>query len=65
MYLVSLLVVILVLGLVFAIVLWIIDQIPAFAPFKMVARAIVGLIAIVVLLGIILGGVSVPVLTLR
>jgi hypothetical protein len=65
MNLVGLLITILVLGLVFALVVWLIDQVPAFAPFRVAARAIVALIAIIVLLSIVFGGITVPVLTVR
>jgi hypothetical protein len=65
MNLVGLLITILVLGLVFALVVWLIDQVPAFAPFRIAARAIVALIAIIVLLSIVFGGITVPVLTVR
>ena len=50
MDLVGLLILILVLGLVFWLCIWVIDQLPLPAPFGAVAKAIVGLIVIVILL---------------
>jgi hypothetical protein len=50
MDLVSLLVLVLVLGLVFWLVIYIIDQLPIPAPFNVVAKCIVALIAILILL---------------
>jgi hypothetical protein len=60
MNLVGLLVAILVIGLVFSLCVWMIDQVPAFAPFKSMARAILALIAIILLLAILFGGIAVP-----
>jgi hypothetical protein len=65
MDLVHLLVVVLVLGLIFWLVIWTIDQIPGLAPFKMVARAIVAIIAVLILLGMIFGGINIPLLRVR
>lgn len=48
--LISILITVLVLGLVFGLCVWIIDMIPLQAPFNMVAKAILGLIFILVLL---------------
>jgi hypothetical protein len=50
MDLVSLLVLVLVLGLVFWLAIYIIDQLPIPAPFNVVAKCIVALIAILVIL---------------
>jgi hypothetical protein len=64
MSLVGLLVTILVLVLVFSLLVWLIDQVPAFAPFKQIARAVLALLAIIILLSIVFGGVTVPVVRL-
>lgn len=64
MSLIGLLVYVLVVGLIFALLFWLVDQLPLPAPFNMVAKAILAVIAIVLLLGIVFGGVSVPVLRL-
>ncbi len=64
MSLIGLLVYVLVIGLIFALLFWLVDQLPLPAPFNMVAKAILAVIAIVLLLGIVFGGVSVPVLRL-
>lgn len=59
------LVVVLILGLVFALLYWLIGQFPLPAPFAMVAKAVLALIAVLILLGMLFGGVSVPVVRLR
>ena len=51
MDLVSLLILVIVLGLVFALGVWIIQQLPIPQPFKQVALAILGLIILLVILG--------------
>jgi len=65
MNLINLLVTVLVLGLVFSIVYWVIGQINLPAPFRSVAIAVLGIIMVVVLLGLLFGGVGLPVLHLR
>lgn len=65
MSLISLLVTVLVLGLVFWLVYWIIGQIPMPQPFRVVALAIIGLIAVLLLLSLLFGGVTLPVFSLR
>ena len=65
MVLIELLVVVLILGLVFALLYWLIGQFPLPAPFAMVAKAVLALIAVLILLGMLFGGVSVPVVRLR
>lgn len=60
MDLISLLVTIVVLGLVFYLIYWIVGQIPMPEPFKTVALVIIGLIAVILLLGLLFGGVSLP-----
>lgn len=62
MDLVSILVLILILALVFALIVWAIDQVPAWTPYRGFARAILALIFIILLLGVVFGGVSIPVL---
>jgi cytochrome c biogenesis factor len=64
MNLISLLITILIIALVFALVWWILGQMPIPEPFRMVVNAILGLIAIILLLSIVFGGVSVPTLRL-
>ena len=59
---VSVLVLLLILVLVFALIVWAIDQVPAWTPYRGFARAILALIFIILLLGIVFGGISVPVL---
>ena len=65
MGLIELLVVVLILGLVFALLYWLIGQFPLPAPFAMVAKAVLALIAVLILLWMLFGGVSVPVVRLR
>lgn len=62
MNLVSLLVTILILALIFSLVWWVLGQMPIPAPFRMVVNAILGLIAIIVLLSMLFGGINVPTL---
>jgi hypothetical protein len=58
--LLSLLVIVIVLGLVFYLLYWLIGQIPLPAPFRTVAVVILTLIAVVVLLSFVFGGISIP-----
>jgi heme A synthase len=58
--LLNLLILVIILGLVFWLVIWALDQIPAFEPFRAVARAIVAILAVVILLGFIFGGLGMP-----
>ena len=60
--LLNLLVVLLILALVFGLVLWCISMLPLPAPFGRIAQVVVVLILIVVLLGVVFGGVSLPAL---
>jgi hypothetical protein len=60
MDLIGLLVTIVVLALVFYLIYWIIGQIPMPEPFKTVVLVVVGLIAVILLLSILFGGVSIP-----
>ena len=57
---VGLLVYVFILVLVFAAVVWIIEKTEAFAKFKNVLYPILGVIAIVLLLGLLFGGFSFP-----
>lgn len=65
MDLISLLVTLLVLGVIFYLVYWLVGQIPMAPPFKTVVMAILGIIAVLVLIGLLFGGVSVPVVRWR
>jgi len=56
----AVLVTILVWTLVFAVLVWAIDQVPAFAPFKPFIRAILALIVVVLLLSLLFGWVPIP-----
>lgn len=60
MNVVSLLVTILVIALVFSLVWWVLGQMPIPEPFRMVVNAVLGLIAIILLLSLLFGGVSLP-----
>jgi hypothetical protein len=62
MDLIQLLIMILVLGLVFALLYWLIDQFPLPAPFAMAAKAILALIIVILLLGMLFGQINVPML---
>ena len=65
MGLISLLVTIIVLGLVFYLLYWLVGQMPLPEPFRVVAIVILALAAVVVLLGLLFGHITVPVLQLR
>jgi hypothetical protein len=60
MTLISLLVYVIVLGLVFYLLYWLIGQIPLPEPFRVVATVLLALAAVVMLLGVVFGGVSLP-----
>jgi heme A synthase len=62
--LVGLLITVIVLGLVFYVVYWLLSKIPLPEPFSVVAQVILGLIVVVVLLGLLFGGINVPVIRL-
>jgi len=64
MNIVSLLVTVIILGLIFGILWWGINQIPMPAPFKSVAIGIFVLIVVLVLLGLLTGNVNFPTLKL-
>jgi hypothetical protein len=61
MNLINLLVTLIIIALVFGLVWWVLAQMPIPEPFRMVINALIGLIAVVFLLGLLFGGVSVPV----
>jgi hypothetical protein len=65
MNLINLLVTVLVLGLVFSILYWLIGQINLPPPFRSVAVAVLSLIIVVLLLGMLFGGIDLPSLRLR
>lgn len=65
--LIGLLVTVIILGLVFYVLYWLLGVIsPKLpAPFGVVAQVILALIVVVVLLGLLFGGISIPVLRVR
>ena len=65
MSIVGLLVYILVLILVLGLVYWILQQLPIPEPFGMIVKVVIGLIAVVLLLSILFGGINVPTLRLN
>jgi uncharacterized membrane protein YjjP (DUF1212 family) len=65
MNLINLLIAVIVLGLIFYLVYWVLSKIPLPAPFNVVAQVVLGLIAVVVLLGLLFGQVDLPVLRVR
>jgi hypothetical protein len=65
MDLIGLLVTILILGLVFGLLYWLIGQFPLPPPFAMAAKAIMALIIVILILGMLFGGVNLPTLRLR
>ena len=65
MDLISLLVTVIVLGLVFYLLYWLVGQVPMPEPFKVVATVLLALVAVIILLSILFGGVNVPVFRWR
>ncbi len=65
MDLIGLLVTVIILGLVFYLLFWLIGSIGLPEPFNKVAQVLVALVAVLLLLGLLFGGVSIPVLRLR
>jgi hypothetical protein len=63
--LIGLLVTVIVLGLVFYLLYWLVGQVPLPAPFKTVATVLLGLVAVLVLLSLLFGGISIPLLRVR
>jgi hypothetical protein len=62
MSLIGLLVFVLIVVLIFGLIIYFIRTIPMPAPWGIVAQSIVALICILLLLGVLFGGISVPVL---
>jgi len=65
MDLIGLLVTVIILGLVFYLLYWLLGQVPLPAPFKTVATVLLGLVAVLVLLSLLFGGISIPLLRVR
>jgi len=65
MDLLNLLVIVIVFGLVFYLLWWLIGTIGLPEPFDKVARVLVALVAVVFLIGILTGSVNFPVLRIR
>ena len=63
--LIGLLITVIILGLIFYVAYWVLAKIPLPAPFNVVAQVVLGLIVLVVLLSLLFGGISVPVLRIR
>lgn len=62
---IGLLVTVIVLGLVFYLLWWLIGVVGLPEPFNKVAQIIVALVVVVVLLSLLFGGLNIPVLRLR
>ena len=60
--LINLLVLVVILGVVFYLVWWLLAQLPLPPPFRVVANVVLALLAVLVLLGITFGGLPVPAL---
>lgn len=58
--LIHLLVVIIVLGAIFYVAYWVLNEIPLPAPFNVVARVLLGIIALLVLIGLLLPMAGLP-----
>jgi heme A synthase len=56
----SLLITVIVLGVVFYLLYWLVGQIPLPAPFKVVATVLLGLFAVLILLGLLFGWTPIP-----
>jgi hypothetical protein len=65
MDLIGLLVTVIILGLVFYVIYWLLGKIPLPEPFSVVAQVILGLIVVLVLLGLLFGHISIPTLRIR
>jgi hypothetical protein len=61
----ALLVTLVILGLVFYVVQWAVAQIPLPPPFAVVVRVVLALAAVLVVLGLLFGGIVLPVLRFR
>lgn len=53
---------VIILGVVFYLVWWLLAQIPMPPPFRVVANVVLAVLAVLVLLGVLFGGITVPVL---
>lgn len=62
MNLISLLVFVLILGLIFGMIMYFVDHVPVPQPFNMWIKGVVAIICILLLLSVLFGGVTVPVL---
>jgi heme A synthase len=56
----SLLVAVIILGVVFYLLYWLVGQIPLPPPFKVVATVLLGLFAVLILLGLLFGWTPIP-----
>ena len=65
MDLISLLVTLVIVGLILAVIYWLLGTLPIPAPFNMAIRVIMALIVVVWLLSILLGHGTIPVIRLR
>jgi hypothetical protein len=63
--LIGILVTVVVLGLVFYLLWWLIGVIGLPDPFNKVAQVLIALIAVVILLGLLFGGINIPTLRIR
>jgi hypothetical protein len=63
--LIGLLITLVILGLIFYVVYWAIGHIPMVEPIKTVVMVIFALIVVVVLLSLLFGGISIPLLRVR
>jgi hypothetical protein len=62
--LIGLLITVIVLGLVFYLLWWLLGQIGLPEPFNKVATVLIALVAVIILLGLLFGGINVPTLRL-
>jgi len=65
MNLIGLIVTVVILGLAWYLLYWLLSQMPLKEPFGTVARVLLGLLAVVVLLGLLFGGIPIPKLHLN
>lgn len=62
--LLALLITVIVLGLVWYLLYWLVGQLPLPPPFKTVATVLLALIAVLILLGMLFGGIGLPTIRL-
>lgn len=62
---INLLITLLVLVLIFSLVWWVLGQMPVPDPFRWVVNAVLGIIFIIVLLGLLTGGINLPLLRIN